>query len=80
MPTEPCPLLFINTFFSPSHFRFILFQTNLKKFMDHTQHRSVEKLVKLLDRGLDPNFHDLETGGGWPGGRSSSVSGEAGLW
>nr|XP_023420201.1 SH3 and multiple ankyrin repeat domains protein 2 isoform X2 [Cavia porcellus] len=37
-------------------------KTNLKKFMDHTQHRSVEKLVKLLDRGLDPNFHDLETG------------------
>ncbi|XP_012876413.1 PREDICTED: SH3 and multiple ankyrin repeat domains protein 2 isoform X1 [Dipodomys ordii] len=37
-------------------------KTNLKKFMDHTQHRSVEKLAKLLDRGLDPNFHDLETG------------------
>lgn len=39
-------------------------QANLKKFMDHTQHRAVEKLAKLLDRGLDPNFHDLETGGG----------------
>ncbi|XP_076965068.1 SH3 and multiple ankyrin repeat domains protein 2 isoform X3 [Callospermophilus lateralis] len=37
-------------------------KTNLKKFMDHTQHRAVEKLAKLLDRGLDPNFHDLETG------------------
>ncbi|XP_076965071.1 SH3 and multiple ankyrin repeat domains protein 2 isoform X6 [Callospermophilus lateralis] len=37
-------------------------ETNLKKFMDHTQHRAVEKLAKLLDRGLDPNFHDLETG------------------
>ncbi|XP_073907030.1 SH3 and multiple ankyrin repeat domains protein 2 isoform X3 [Castor canadensis] len=37
-------------------------KTNLKKFMDHTQHRSVEKLAKLLDRGLDPNFHDLDTG------------------
>lgn len=37
-------------------------KTNLKKFMDHAQHRSVEKLAKLLDRGLDPNFHDLETG------------------
>nr|XP_045008579.1 SH3 and multiple ankyrin repeat domains protein 2 isoform X3 [Jaculus jaculus] len=37
-------------------------KANLKKFIDHTQHRSLEKLVKLLDRGLDPNFHDLDTG------------------
>lgn len=31
--------------------------------MDHIQHRSVEKIVKMLERGLDPNFHDLDTGG-----------------
>ncbi|XP_036918486.1 SH3 and multiple ankyrin repeat domains protein 2 isoform X2 [Sturnira hondurensis] len=37
-------------------------KTNLKKCMDYIQHRSVEKIVKMLDRGLDPNFHDLETG------------------
>uniref|UniRef100_A0A452RZJ2 SH3 and multiple ankyrin repeat domains 2 n=1 Tax=Ursus americanus TaxID=9643 RepID=A0A452RZJ2_URSAM len=37
-------------------------KTNLKKFMDHVQHRSVEKMVKMLERGLDPNFHDLDTG------------------
>ncbi|XP_007947517.1 SH3 and multiple ankyrin repeat domains protein 2 [Orycteropus afer afer] len=37
-------------------------ENNLKKFMDHIQHCSVEKIVKMLDRGLDPNFHDLETG------------------
>ncbi|XP_077817901.1 SH3 and multiple ankyrin repeat domains protein 2 isoform X5 [Macaca mulatta] len=37
-------------------------ETNLKKCMDHIQHRSVEKIAKMLDRGLDPNFHDLETG------------------
>ncbi|XP_044775477.1 SH3 and multiple ankyrin repeat domains protein 3-like [Neomonachus schauinslandi] len=37
-------------------------KTNLKKFMDHIQHRSVEKIVKMLERGLDPNFHDLDTG------------------
>ncbi|KAI4530240.1 hypothetical protein MG293_020096 [Ovis ammon polii] len=37
-------------------------KNNLKKCMDHIQHRSVEKIVKMLDRGLDPNFHDLETG------------------
>ncbi|XP_073073389.1 SH3 and multiple ankyrin repeat domains protein 2 isoform X2 [Manis javanica] len=37
-------------------------KTNLKKCMDHIQHCSVEKIVKMLERGLDPNFHDLETG------------------
>ncbi|XP_006860879.1 PREDICTED: SH3 and multiple ankyrin repeat domains protein 2 [Chrysochloris asiatica] len=37
-------------------------KTNLKKCMDHIQHGSVDKVVKMLDRGLDPNFHDLETG------------------
>ncbi|KAM5222900.1 LOW QUALITY PROTEIN: SH3 and multiple ankyrin repeat domains protein 2 [Hipposideros larvatus] len=37
-------------------------KTNLKKCMDYIQHRSVEKIVKMLERGLDPNFHDLETG------------------
>ena len=46
---------------------------DLREDADMTQ----DELVKLLDRGLDPNFHDLETGGGWPGGRSSSASGEA---
>ncbi|EPY88597.1 SH3 and multiple ankyrin repeat domains protein 3-like protein [Camelus ferus] len=38
-------------------------KTNLKKCMDHVQHQSVEKVVKMLERGLDPNFHDLESGG-----------------
>ncbi|XP_015415670.1 PREDICTED: SH3 and multiple ankyrin repeat domains protein 1 [Myotis davidii] len=37
-------------------------KANLRKCMDYVQHRSVEKIVKMLDRGLDPNFHDLETG------------------
>nr|XP_012612894.1 SH3 and multiple ankyrin repeat domains protein 2 isoform X8 [Microcebus murinus]XP_012612895.1 SH3 and multiple ankyrin repeat domains protein 2 isoform X8 [Microcebus murinus]XP_012612896.1 SH3 and multiple ankyrin repeat domains protein 2 isoform X8 [Microcebus murinus]XP_020142059.1 SH3 and multiple ankyrin repeat domains protein 2 isoform X8 [Microcebus murinus]XP_020142060.1 SH3 and multiple ankyrin repeat domains protein 2 isoform X8 [Microcebus murinus] len=37
-------------------------KTNLRKYMDHIQHRLVEKIVKMLDRGLDPNFHDPETG------------------
>ncbi|KAG8522556.1 SH3 and multiple ankyrin repeat domains protein 3, partial [Galemys pyrenaicus] len=41
-------------------------KTNLKKCMDHIQHRSVEKIVKMLERGLDPNFHDLDTGGACP--------------
>uniref|UniRef100_A0A8C3THX6 SH3 and multiple ankyrin repeat domains 2 n=1 Tax=Chelydra serpentina TaxID=8475 RepID=A0A8C3THX6_CHESE len=37
-------------------------KANLRKFMDHVHHLSVEKITKMLDRGLDPNCHDLESG------------------
>ncbi|XP_044291605.1 SH3 and multiple ankyrin repeat domains protein 3-like [Varanus komodoensis] len=37
-------------------------KANFRKCMDHVHHLSVEKLTKMLDRGLDPNYHDLETG------------------
>ncbi|XP_070617558.1 SH3 and multiple ankyrin repeat domains protein 2 isoform X3 [Erythrolamprus reginae] len=37
-------------------------KANFRKFMDLVHHRSVEKLIKMLDRGLDPNYHDLESG------------------
>lgn len=47
--------------------------------MDHIQHRSVEKIVKMLERGLDPNFHDLDTGGGsWVGEDSGKPRGSTG--
>lgn len=49
-----------------------LFQANLRKFMDHVHHLSVEKITKMLDRGLDPNYHDLESGG--QNNKSSSVA------
>ncbi|KAJ8373381.1 hypothetical protein AAFF_G00265690 [Aldrovandia affinis] len=35
---------------------------NLKKFMEHVQQRNIEKVAKFLEKGLDPNFHDPETG------------------
>uniref|UniRef100_A0A8C7DUV4 SH3 and multiple ankyrin repeat domains 2 n=1 Tax=Naja naja TaxID=35670 RepID=A0A8C7DUV4_NAJNA len=37
-------------------------KANFRKFMDLVHHCSVEKLIKMLDRGLDPNYHDLESG------------------
>ncbi|XP_018611469.2 SH3 and multiple ankyrin repeat domains protein 3-like isoform X1 [Scleropages formosus] len=37
-------------------------KANLKKFMEYVQQRNVEKVAKFLEKGLDPNFHDPETG------------------
>ncbi|XP_053720444.1 LOW QUALITY PROTEIN: SH3 and multiple ankyrin repeat domains protein 1-like [Synchiropus splendidus] len=37
-------------------------KTNLKKFLDYVQTGAVEKLIKVLDKGLDPNFHDPDSG------------------
>ncbi|KAG7473669.1 hypothetical protein MATL_G00098290 [Megalops atlanticus] len=37
-------------------------KANLRKFMDHIQHHQLEKVTKILERGLDPNYHDPETG------------------
>ncbi|KAJ7985708.1 hypothetical protein DPEC_G00343260 [Dallia pectoralis] len=37
-------------------------KANLMKFMDYIQHHQIEKVSKLLERGLDPNYQDTETG------------------
>ncbi|KAM9177401.1 SH3 and multiple ankyrin repeat domains protein 3 [Dugong dugon] len=37
-------------------------KANLKKFMDYVQLRSTDKVARLLDKGLDPNFHDPDSG------------------
>ncbi|GCB83416.1 hypothetical protein scyTo_0023471, partial [Scyliorhinus torazame] len=38
-------------------------KANLRKFMDYVQHQALEKIVKLLERGLDPNYYDSDSGG-----------------
>lgn len=35
--------------------------------MDYIQAGAVEKVAKLIDKGLDPNYHDPDTGGEVPG-------------
>ncbi|TDH03258.1 hypothetical protein EPR50_G00161340 [Perca flavescens] len=37
-------------------------KASLKKFMDYIQTSAVDKMVKFLDKGLDPNFQDADTG------------------
>ncbi|XP_034443977.1 SH3 and multiple ankyrin repeat domains protein 3 isoform X3 [Hippoglossus hippoglossus] len=37
-------------------------KANLKKFMEYVQQRNIEKVSRFLERGLDPNFHDPDTG------------------
>lgn len=41
----------------------ICFQANLKRFMEHVHQKNVEKVSKWLEKGLDPNFHDSDSGG-----------------
>ncbi|XP_056272010.1 SH3 and multiple ankyrin repeat domains protein 3 isoform X3 [Pseudoliparis swirei] len=37
-------------------------KANLKKFMEYVQQRNIEKVSRSLEKGLDPNFHDPDTG------------------
>jgi hypothetical protein len=38
-------------------------KANLKVFMDMIRRREVDRIIKLLNKGMDPNFHDLDAGG-----------------
>lgn len=38
-------------------------QASLKKFLDYIQTGAIEKIAKILDKGLDPNLHDPDSGG-----------------
>lgn len=35
----------------------------MKKFLDNVQAGTVDKMAKVLEKGLDPNFHDPDSGG-----------------
>ncbi|KAG5854662.1 hypothetical protein ANANG_G00040180 [Anguilla anguilla] len=37
-------------------------KASLKKFMEYVQTGSVDKVAKVLERGLDPNYHDSDSG------------------
>ncbi|XP_034391098.1 SH3 and multiple ankyrin repeat domains protein 3 [Cyclopterus lumpus] len=37
-------------------------KANLKKFMEYVQQRNIDKVSRFLEKGLDPNFHDPDTG------------------
>ena len=38
-------------------------QASLKKLMEYIQTGAADKVAKLIDKGLDPNYHDPDTGG-----------------
>ena len=40
-----------------------IFQSNLKQFLDYVRKCDIDKINKMTIRGLDPNFHEHETGG-----------------
>ncbi|XP_056333975.1 SH3 and multiple ankyrin repeat domains protein 2 [Danio aesculapii] len=37
-------------------------KANLRRFMDYIQHHQLEKVSRMLDKGLDPNYQDSESG------------------
>ncbi|XP_025908203.1 SH3 and multiple ankyrin repeat domains protein 1-like, partial [Nothoprocta perdicaria] len=37
-------------------------KTGLRKFLDYVQHGAADKVARLLERGLDPNYHDADSG------------------
>uniref|UniRef100_H3CB10 SH3 and multiple ankyrin repeat domains protein 3 n=1 Tax=Tetraodon nigroviridis TaxID=99883 RepID=H3CB10_TETNG len=41
-------------------------KANLKRFMEHVHQKNVEKVSKWLEKGLDPNFHDSDSGAECP--------------
>ncbi|XP_007442209.2 SH3 and multiple ankyrin repeat domains protein 3-like, partial [Python bivittatus] len=69
-PDTPVPYLefrykrrvYSQTLLDDKQFAKLHTKANLKKFMDYVQTLNVEKISRLLEKGLDPNFHDPDTG------------------
>ncbi|XP_060063294.1 SH3 and multiple ankyrin repeat domains protein 1-like [Ylistrum balloti] len=47
---------------NPRKLKQINTKSNFKHFIDHVKNCNVEKVTKLTNKGLDPNFHDSSTG------------------
>uniref|UniRef100_A0A8C0FQG6 SH3 and multiple ankyrin repeat domains 3 n=1 Tax=Bubo bubo TaxID=30461 RepID=A0A8C0FQG6_BUBBB len=71
-PDTPVPYLefrykrrvYTQTLLDDKQFAKLHTKANLKKFMEYVQMLNAEKVCRLLEKGLDPNFHDPDTGGG----------------
>ncbi|KAM9028794.1 SH3 and multiple ankyrin repeat domains protein 3 isoform 4-T5 [Ara ararauna] len=69
-PDTPVPYLefrykrrvYTQTLLDDKQFAKLHTKANLKKFMEYVQMLNVEKVCRLLEKGLDPNFHDPDTG------------------
>ncbi|XP_053939010.1 SH3 and multiple ankyrin repeat domains protein 3 isoform X2 [Cuculus canorus] len=69
-PDTPVPYLefrykrrvYTQTLLDDKQFAKLHTKANLKKFMEYVQMLNVEKVCRLLEKGLDPNFHDQDTG------------------
>lgn len=57
-----CTVLHMHIQYKQQHFS-LHTQASLKKFMDYIQTSAVDKMVKFIDKGLDPNYQDSDTGG-----------------
>lgn len=44
-------------------FKAVNTRTNLRRFIDYIQNGQIEKVTKMCNKGLDPNFHCVDTGG-----------------
>ncbi|XP_077791538.1 SH3 and multiple ankyrin repeat domains protein 3 isoform X3 [Podarcis muralis] len=69
-PDTPVPYLefrykrrvYIQSLLDDKQFAKLHTKANLKKFMEYVQTLNVEKVSRLLEKGLDPNFHDPDSG------------------
>ena len=55
-PTMSCTWL-------PSGERICCLQSCLRQFLEQVRNGNVGKIVKVTNKGLDPNFHDQDSGG-----------------